>query len=180
MTDLFSPEALATYLVTAIYTAFSLLIIYLIVKKLLYKPINEMLEKRKALIASQLDEAAQKNREAKDASKAAQKNLDDSHAKAAQIVAEANSRALLEAERTHKAAQTEALELHARAEEEIKHERSAMVQDLRSEVTSLSMAIATKLVGESVDTAASRKKVDHWIDEQFSSTDAVKEGEHHE
>ncbi len=78
MTDLFSPEAMATYLVTALYTAFSLLIVYWIVKKLLYKPLREFLNKRKNLIASQLDEAASINAEAQEVQKEAQRYLDES------------------------------------------------------------------------------------------------------
>ena len=174
MTDLFSPEALATYLVTAIVTALSLLIIFIVVKKLLYKPLSKTVEQRKALIESQLNDAAAKSAEAQSKAKAAQAQLDAAHSEAAKIVASANSRALLESDSIVTSAQHEAAEIAKRAEAELKQERNAMIQDLRTEVTSLSMAIATKLVGEAVYNEASRSKVESWIDEQLQ-TDAVNE-----
>lgn len=167
MTDLFSPEAMASYLVTVIVTALSLFIIFFIVKKLLYKPITEMVDKRKALIEKQLKEAEEKNTVSVKNAKAAQAKLDAAQSDAAKIVAEANSRALLEAERVVKNARLEALRNSQRAAEELRQERSAMLHEVRSEVTSLSMAIATKLVGESIDSAETRQKVDKWIDDQL-------------
>ncbi len=167
MTDLFSPEAMATYLVTVIATGLSLLIVYLIVSKLLYKPITAMLEKRKNLIATQLSEAERINAEAKENAKQAATNLSASQTEAAHIVAEANSRALLEAEQVLKTAQLQALENSNRAAAAIEQERKVMIHEVRAEVSSLSMAIATKLVGESLDNDATREKVDQWIDHQL-------------
>lgn len=169
MTDLFSPEAMASYLVTIVITALSLLIIFVIVKKLLYKPLSKMVDARKAQINKQLADAEAAKSEAEANARATKAQLDAANSEAAKIVASANSRALLEADSVVKAAKLEALDLSKRAEEQIKQERTAMMHELRSEVTGLSMAIATKLVGEAVDNEESRNKVETWIDEQLQT-----------
>lgn len=177
MTDLFSPEAMASYLVTMIVTGLSLLIIYIIVKKLLYKPITEMIDKRKALIEKQLREAEEKTAASVKNAKEARAKLDAAQADAAKIVSEANSRALLEADRVVKNARMEALKNSKRADEELRQERNTMLHEVRSEVTSLSMAIATKLVGESVNNEETRQKVNKWIDDQLLNEEKSSETE---
>lgn len=177
MTDLFSPEAMASYLVTMIVTGLSLLIIYIIVKKLLYKPITEMIDKRKALIEKQLREAEEKTAASVKNAKEARAKLDVAQADAAKIVSEANSRALLEADRVVKNARMEALKNSKRADEELRQERNTMLHEVRSEVMSLSMAIATKLVGESVNNEETRQKVNKWIDDQLLNEEKSSETE---
>ena len=177
MTDLFSPEAMASYLVTMIVTGLSLLIIYIIVKKLLYKPITEMIDKRKALIEKQLREAEEKTAASVKNAKEARAKLDAAQADAAKIVSEANSRELLEADRVVKNARMEALKNSKRADEELRQERNTMLHEVRSEVMSLSMAIATKLVGESVNNEETRQKVNKWIDDQLLNEEKSSETE---
>lgn len=93
-----------------------------------------------------------------DAQTEAQRIIDEGRRTGEQIVSDARSRA-----------DTEAAQLVARAQSEIAGERDRAISALRAELAGLSIELAGRVVGKSLDTPAQRALVDSYIDELATS-----------
>lgn len=144
-------EALGINLGYLLIQIFSFLILLLALKGWLYTPILNVLEERKAKIAKGLEDARQAAIARDNADAEARKILDAARAEAARI----RSEAAVQAEETARAiearAHEEAREIVASAQEDAEAERNRILADLRSQVASIAIAAANKLVGEALD-----------------------------
>jgi F-type H+-transporting ATPase subunit b len=115
-----------------------------------YKPIIRMLEERQARIAKGLEDARQAAIARENADVEAKKVIDEARAEAAQI----RSDAVIQAEETASGivskANADAKSILANANEDALEERNRILGDLRTQVASISIAAANKLVGESL------------------------------
>lgn len=139
-------------------------IVFLTLNAWVYQPMLNMMESRKQKIAQGLEDA----REAADARANAEKDADkiraEAQAEAAKIVREATERAAVAGQDVKAAAEAEAARAREAAVAEAEVERNRILGDLRSQVASLAIAAANKLVGESLD----EKKQHSLLDEFFS------------
>jgi F-type H+-transporting ATPase subunit b len=94
-----------------------------------------------------------------DAQSEAQRIIDEGRRTGEQIVADARSRADVEAQ-----------QILTRAQSEIAAERDRAISALRAELAGLSIELASRVVGKSLDTAAQRALVDSYIDELATSS----------
>ena len=134
-----------------------------LIKKFLFKPINEILEKRKNLADKTIREA----REAKDEADSLKDQYEDSltsaHAEAAQIVSDAQKEAQSKADALVKEAQEEAAGIKARAAADIEQEKKKAVNEAKDEIGSLAMDIAGKVVEKEISEADHKKLIDDFI-----------------
>jgi len=166
---MFEPEAVAGYAVTAIFTVINLLITYLILKQFLFKPILNILRKRKAEVESELNQAEQKLSDADARLHKASERMDSSVHEAAAIVANARTQAEAQSEAIVTEAKQEAATLLTRADAEIARMRVTMLNEVRDEVADLSVAIASKVIGQVMDEKKQREMVERLIDEQMQA-----------
>lgn len=148
---MFTPEALAGYVSDAIMTVINLLIAYAILKWLLFKPLLKLLRNRREKVAAELKEADNKYVQAQNQLNQANQRLDQSNHEAAEIIATARSMAETQNEAILTQARQEAEHIMGRADSELKRLRNAMLQEMRNEVVDLSIAIASKVIGQSLD-----------------------------
>ena len=145
-------------------------IVFLTLNAWVYQPMLNMMESRKQKIAQGLEDA----REAADARANAEKDADkiraEAQAEAAKIVREATERAAVAGQDVKTAAEAEAAKAREAAVAEAEVERNRILGDLRSQVASLAIAAANKLVGESLD----EKKQRSLLDEFFSGVKSGK------
>jgi len=94
-----------------------------------------------------------------DAQSEAQRIIDEGRRTGEQIVADARSRA-----------EGEAQQILTRAQADIAAERDRAISALRAELAGLSIELASRVVGKSLDTAAQRALVDSYIDELATSS----------
>lgn len=80
---MFTPEALAGYVSDAILTIINLLLAYFVLRWLLFKPLLKMLNKRRELVANQLQTAGDKMAEAEKQLSEANSRLNASNHEAA-------------------------------------------------------------------------------------------------
>ena len=116
-------------------------------------------EAREQAILRQLADAERLQAEAKAALEEQRRLLAETRSGAAQLMADA--RAAAERERTLATERTkqEQDEMLARARQEIGQERERAIADLRKEAVDLSLAAASKLIGERLDGDADRRLV---------------------
>lgn len=173
--SLLSPEQMAHYLVTGLVTIVNLLVAYIILKLVLFKPLMKVMKKRQEAINNDLTSASDLEKQASEKLMEANTRLDASHEEAMKIIAEARAQAEKQSETIIETARKEAQDIRDRAEEDAKHTKKAMLEEMKDEVADLAVAIAGRVLSTcdgNTDTATVRKKVE----EELASTE-VKTGE---
>jgi F-type H+-transporting ATPase subunit b len=131
--------------------------------KFAFPAILKTTEDRERTIARQLEEAEKANTEARTLLEENRKLLAEARTQAQTLVADAKSAA--EKERTAAIEKTrhEQDELLARARRDIAAERDKALADLRREAVDLSLAAASKLIGQRLDSSADRALVESYL-----------------
>ena len=148
---------------TLIAQIINFLILLFVLKKFAWKPLIQAIEERQAKIAGTLD-GAEKDRVAAQQMKAEyQQQLLQAKSDAQAII----EKAMKIAEETKSEIITSAREEHARllatAQDQLARERQQALEDIRSEVVNISLAAASKIIGQSVDEKLNAKLVDDFI-----------------
>lgn len=153
------------HLSTIIFTIVNLLVLFFILKKLLFGRINAVLEQRAALVKNEIASAEDSNRQAEKLKVQYESKLTDARHEAAKIVADAQNRAQRVYEGKMTEAEADAKRLRSEAEAQIASERETMLQGARNEVASLALLVAAKVAQRSMDDAADRALVDTFLSE---------------
>jgi F-type H+-transporting ATPase subunit b len=130
---------------------FNFLIIFIVVRAWVVKPILGLLDRRRKTIQKGLEDARMAEQARADAEKDAAKIISAAQVKAAHIVAEATERADAASVAVKADTDKEIVRLRAATLTEIEEERGRMLGDLRGQVAALAIAAAQKLVGEVLD-----------------------------
>jgi F-type H+-transporting ATPase subunit b len=163
-------EALGINIGLIIVQIIAFIIVFLTLNAWVYQPMLNMMETRKQKIAQGLEDARVAAEARADAEKDAAKIIANAQTEASQIVAEATERAGAAGKDVKAAAEIEAAKLRESAMAEAQMERNRILGDLRSQVASLAIAAANKLVGEALD----EKKQRALLDEFFSGVKSGK------
>ena len=131
--------------------------------KFAFPAIIKATEERERKIKHQLDEAERLNAEAKAAFEKNQKQLAAAHEQAVALLNEAKSVAQKEREIALKKTREEQDHLMDRARKEILAEKDRAITELRHEAVELSLAAASKLLDEKMDTETNRKLVSQYL-----------------
>jgi F-type H+-transporting ATPase subunit b len=148
---------------------FNFIVLFLVLRAWVYKPLIGMLEKRRATIAKGLEDARVAAEARANAESEAEKLLTDAQSKAGQAIRDASTRADQVAKDIRAQVEAEAAQAKASALAEAKEERDRMLSELRGQVAALAIAAAQKLVGEALD-----EKKQHSLLQEFFS--GVKSG----
>jgi F-type H+-transporting ATPase subunit b len=130
---------------------FNFLILLVVLRVWVYKPIVGLLEKRRQSIAQGLEDARVAAEARANAEKEAEKIIADANRQSGQIVAEAKERAEVAARDVRASAEAEAGKSREKALAEVEEERNRILGDLRGQIAGISIAAAQKLVGEALD-----------------------------
>ena len=139
-------------------------IIFIVLRAWVYKPLINMLEKRKASIARGLEDARIAEEARTNAESDANRILTEAQLKANDIVREASERAETAAHELRTVADRETQKVRESALAEIEGERNRMLSELRGQVVTLALAATQKLIGETLD-----EKRQHNLLEEFFS-----------
>ncbi|NMC32273.1 MAG: F0F1 ATP synthase subunit B [Veillonellaceae bacterium] len=135
----------------------------LLLTKFAWNPLLKILAERQARIAGQIDAADQERAAAEKLRAEYQQQMQNAKSDAQAIM----DKALKQADNTKEEIIASAREEHARlleaAEEKIARERQQALEDIRSEVVAISVAAASKIIGQSVDEKINAKLVDDFI-----------------
>lgn len=136
--------------------------VYLI-KRFLFKPINNMLEKRRALADEQI-RAAEKAREEADAIKTEyESNMLEARTKANEILQSAKESASVQSEEMIREATKAAAAIKEKAEKDIAQEKKKAINEVKSEIGSMAMEIAGKVIEREINEKDHTKLIDEFI-----------------
>ncbi|NHZ70484.1 MAG: F0F1 ATP synthase subunit B [Proteobacteria bacterium] len=140
-------------------------IVFFFVWKWAIPALNTTLEARQKAIAAELESAEKAKLEAESLLTDYRTQVAGAKDEAAQIVSDARDAGESVKADIVTRAETEAEQIKTRALEEIDSERDRVASDLRRQVADLSINVAEKVVGSSIDAGSQRELVDRYIDE---------------
>ncbi len=140
-------------------------ILFAFMTKLVIPRINGILEQRRDKIQGDLESAEKSRTEAEDLLSDYRKQLSGARDEANRIIEEARQTAEQMRRDLEQRAQEESRTIVDRAQEEIRAERDRVFQELKSQVGELSLALAGRMVGESLDRDRHLRLVDEYIRE---------------
>ncbi|MBO0804841.1 MAG: F0F1 ATP synthase subunit B [Nocardiopsaceae bacterium] len=139
-------------------------IVFGVLGKILLPRITKTLEERENAIEGGITRADEAQAEAQRVLEQYRAQLDDARHEAARIRAEAGEQGAAIIAEMRERAQAEARRITESAQAQIESERQAALQSLRSEVGSLAVELASRIVGESLaDTARQGRMVDRFL-----------------
>lgn len=146
-----------------IWTWVVFLTLFFVLKKYAWPSLLKATVDRERAIQAQLDEAERLNAEARATAEQQEKALAETRASVHQLMADARATAEKERALAMEKTREEQEALLARARREIDAERERAVAELRREAVDLSLAAASKLIGERLESDADRKLVMNYI-----------------
>lgn len=148
---------------TLIATLCNLFLQMWLIKKFLFKPIREVLEKRKAKADAEISEATKAKEEAEAMKAEYEQNMKDAREKASEIVSTAQKSATLQSEEILKEANAQAVALKAKAEKDIAQEKRKAVNEIKDEIGDMAMEIAGKVIERELNAKDHEKLIDEFI-----------------
>jgi F-type H+-transporting ATPase subunit b len=142
------------------YLAFQLinfLLLVFLLHRLLYRPVLNILDQRKERIREGQEAAERARTEAEELRQEYEQQLDESRAHARKIIDDATVAAERLREESVANAQQEAQRILDRGREELRADIEQSKRELRQEIASLSVAVAGKLIQESLDSEKNRE-----------------------
>lgn len=151
------------HLSTIIFTIINLLVLYVVLRKLLFGKVNAVLQQRAALVQQEMDAARADNRQAQELKEQYEEKLQDAHQEAEKILSDAQIRAQRVYEGKVAEAESEVQRLRGEAQVQIATERETMLRGARQEVASLALLAAAKVAGRSMDSGDDRAFVEEFL-----------------
>lgn len=136
--------------------------VYLI-KRFLFKPINEMLDKRKAKADAQIQDAVKAKEEAQAMKSEYEKNMLEAKNKANDIVVSAQKTAAIQSEQMLREASEQVTAMKEKAEKDIAQEKRKAVNEIKDEIGGMAMEIAGKVIEREINEEDHAKLIDEFI-----------------
>jgi F-type H+-transporting ATPase subunit b len=146
-----------------IWGSVAFLILLLGMMKFVFPKLNETLEERSAAIQGKMEAADAKLQEAEASKADYEASIAEARGEADRIIAEARATAEALREEARNRAEAEAAQILERAEASVAAERERVISELRGQVGSLSVELASRIVGRELDGATHEALVDDYI-----------------
>ena len=156
---------------TMIFAWANLLIIYLVLRKILFNPIKSMIDSRQKEIDDMYENAEKNRGEAEAMRQDYEQRLKSATEESEEILRSAQRRALLKEEEILKEAEDEARRTKERAEEQIALEKRQAMNDIKDEVSAIAIQIAEAVVARDVKADEHAELIDGFIDAMGDSHD---------
>lgn len=134
-----------------------------LIKRFLFKPVNDMLEKRRALADAQIREAEQAKADADAIKTEYEQNMKEAKEKANEILTTAQKTAALQSEEMLKEAASQAAALKSKAESDIAQEKRKAVNEIKDEIGGMAVEIAGKVIEREISEEDHTKLIDEFI-----------------
>ncbi len=131
-----------------VFTIINVIVLYLLLKKFLFKPVLSIMEKREQMIQGSIASARNQEGQAQELKEQYEQALASAKDESAQIVEKARVNARKEYERIVADADAEAKKLVAQAKKDVELDKEKARQEVQTEVAGLAMAAVSRIIGE--------------------------------
>ena len=150
---------------TALFTLLNFVALFLVLKRFLYRPVMDMIQKRQKEIDDMYQEADTAQTQAKAMEAEYRQKLADAAETGERVVKEAVARGQAREEEIIRQANAQAAAILDKAGADIAMEKKKAVNDAKDEISVIAVAIAEKVVGRELRDADQSRLVDSFIDE---------------
>ena len=150
---------------TALFTLANTVVLFIILKTFLFKPVMKMIQDRQQEIDDMYDAAGKAKASADALESEYQLKLSAAAETSERLVKEAADRGRIREEEIIRHANWEADAIREKAAADIAQEKKKAINDAKDEISEMAMAIAEKVVGRSLNEADHATLVDHFIKE---------------
>ena len=148
---------------TALFTLVNTVILFLVLKKFLFKPVMKMITDRQKEIDDLYDAAGAAEQNAKALEQEYQQKLSAAAETGERMVKEAVKRGQDREEEIIRQANAEAAAIMDKAAADIAMEKKKAINDAKDEISGMAMAIAEKVVGRELNDADQAQLIDGFI-----------------
>ena len=148
------------------WAVFNVIVLFILLRIFLFKPINKIRDERTRTIQTDLDSARKAKDEAEELRQQYENSISDAKEQANQIMMKAHEDAESERAAIIRKSQEEADRIVADADKTIENERKRVLRQAQSEIADLAIEAASKIIGENVDDEKNRKLVDKFLSEE--------------
>jgi F-type H+-transporting ATPase subunit b len=156
-------EALGLNLGYLLVQILNFALVFIVLRAFVFKPIMDLLDKRRKSIAQGLQDAQVAAEARANAEKDAQEILTKAQAEANQNIREATERAEVVSKEIMAQAESDAAKAREAALADAGLERDRMLADVRGQVAALAMAATHKLIGDALDEKRQRALIDEFF-----------------
>lgn len=156
---------------TIVFTLINTLIIFLIFRIFLFKPVGKILDKRKELAAAEIADAQKAKESAQKAEQEYLESIAGAKEEAAEIIRQANLRAQAREEELINEANRKAAEIRAKAEEAIERDKQRALNEIKDEISDIVIMAATKVVEKEISQADNEKLIEGFLANVGSAAD---------
>ena len=135
---------------TIVFTLINTLIIFILFKVFLFKPVGKILDKRNEMAAAEIAEGKRAKESAAKTEQEYIEKLAKAKEEAADIMKQATLRAQKREEEIVNEANQKAAEIKARAEENIERDKQRAVNDIKDEISDIVIMAASKVVEKEI------------------------------
>lgn len=141
----------------------NLFIQVLLIKRFLFKPVNEILKKRKEMADAEIQDAVKAKDEANAMKAEYEQNMHEAKNKANDILMTAQKTAAIQSEEMLKEASAQVAAIKAKAEKDIAQEKRKAVNEIRSEIGDMAVEIAGKVIEREICEEDHEKLINDFI-----------------
>ncbi|MBE6856416.1 MAG: F0F1 ATP synthase subunit B [Ruminococcus sp.] len=149
-----------------IWPIINIILLFILLKIFLFKPLRKMMDERTASIQNDIDSAEKAKLEARELAEANRETLAQARKEAQNIIEQAKQEAASVKSELLKSSQEEAKQLIDSANKNIAVERQKALQEAQSQIADLAIAAASKIVGENLGDENNRRLVDNFLEEE--------------
>lgn len=146
-----------------LFHVINVVIVFIVLRTLLYKPISKFMQKRSDRIAGQIEEAARKESEAEQLKSRYDEMVDNAHMLTAEFIEKSKTAADEQAKKIVVDAQTAANEIIYRSKKDVQLLRSKAKEEMRGEITDMAVQIAKKILKREVSAEDNKEIINNFF-----------------
>ena len=149
---------------TALFTLCNLVIVYLILKKFLFKPVNKMIDDRQKEIDDLYADAASAKQKAETMEKDYEQKLREAKDTSARIVSDATQDANRRSDEIIREARGEANAIREKAMTDVALEKKKAMNEVKGDISRIAMDIAEKVVQKELDAKDQDRLIEDFLE----------------
>lgn len=141
------------------------LVLYFILRKFLYFPIKDLLNKRQDYIMKNVEDSEKNNLKSQVALRDYELKLKEAKKEANEIVDQANKRADDIVNKSVSDAKEESRKIMEKADKELANKKSMAMDEMKGDMVNIAILAAEKLIGENISTKKDKEIIEKSIEE---------------
>ena len=150
--------------VTAVFTVINIVVLYIILKKILFKPVTKHMQDRTNKIQEALDMAAEAKKQVDEMKAEYDAKIREAKKEGNQVVEDYRKRAEKEYEEVIAGAKREANLIIENAKNELAIEKEQLISAMKKEMADLVMDASEKVLKKNIDNATNRQLISNFIE----------------